>query len=283
MSLVPRRGVRLDVLLPMSIAAEAPHLREKTLRVGWIGRILATFRVDTVILYPDSTNPDIKNATLVKELLNYLVTAPYLRKRLYPLKRGLRYAGLLPPLNIPTHPEKGAIRKEGTHYREALVIAGGETSTLEAGLRKPVKLGRRLKKGSRPILKIRVSAGGRVKIRALPRERCEVYPGYRAVIVEQPLREIVGKYGLKIATSRLGRPFPEEASRISALASSSESICVAFGSADKGLHEIAAEQGFKLDEAFDAVLNFAPQQAVKTIRTEEALAYTLAQLNNHIP
>ncbi|MDJ0270730.1 MAG: hypothetical protein NXY59_09375 [Aigarchaeota archaeon] len=283
MSLVPRRGARLDVLLPMSIAAEAPHLREKTLRIGWVGRILATFRVDTVILYPDSASPDIKNATLVKELLDYLVTAPYLRRRLYPLRRVLRYAGLLPPLNIPTHPERGAIRRQGTHYREALVIAEGETSTLEAGLSKPVKLGRRLKKGSRPILKIRVSGGGRVKIRALPRERCEVYPGYRAVIVNRPLREIVGKYGLRIATSRLGKPFPEEASRISELASSSESICVAFGSADKGLHEIAAEQGFKLEEVFDAVLNFAPQQAVKTIRTEEALAYTLAQLNNHIP
>ncbi|MEM2064783.1 MAG: putative RNA uridine N3 methyltransferase, partial [Candidatus Caldarchaeum sp.] len=56
-------------------------------------------------------------------------------------------------------------------------------------------------------------------------------------------------------------------------------VCVAFGAADRGLRQIAEELELDLGTLFDVAVNFAPGQGVKTIRTEEALAYTLAILN----
>jgi predicted SPOUT superfamily RNA methylase MTH1 len=106
---------RLTVLLPQSFASDVPGLREATSRIGFVGRVLATFRADTLLLYPDSREKThLRNAGFIREVLEYLVTAPYLRKQLYPLKPSLRYAGLLPPLNIPTHPRPRR-RKQREH------------------------------------------------------------------------------------------------------------------------------------------------------------------------
>ncbi|MDW7978648.1 MAG: putative RNA uridine N3 methyltransferase, partial [Candidatus Caldarchaeum sp.] len=55
--------------------------------------------------------------------------------------------------------------------------------------------------------------------------------------------------------------------------------CVAFGAFDRGLKQIAEELQLDYSKLFDITVNTAPRQAVKTIRTEEALAYTLAILN----
>jgi predicted SPOUT superfamily RNA methylase MTH1 len=48
-------------------------------------------------------SPKIK---LIKTIFDYINTAPYLRRRLYPVVPELRFAGLLPPLNIPSHPSR---------------------------------------------------------------------------------------------------------------------------------------------------------------------------------
>jgi len=147
---------RLTVLLPQSFASDVPGLREATSRIGFVGRVLATFRADTLLLYPDSREKThLRNAGFIREVLEYLVTAPYLRKQLYPLKPSLRYAGLLPPLNIPTHPEAEAAKTEGTHYRQALVLSSGETSLLEAGLGRPLRIRGRLPKNSVVVLKVK--------------------------------------------------------------------------------------------------------------------------------
>ena len=58
-----------------------------------------------------------------------------------------------------------------------------------------------------------------------------------------------------------------------------ESICIAFGASREGLYEIGERQGFRVDEVFDYVLNVMPLQGVRTIRTEEAVAYALSILN----
>lgn len=266
------------MLLPQSFASDVPSYREATVKIGFVGRVLATFKVDEVILYPDKPgSPDIRNARLVKELLDYLVTAPYLRSKIYPLKPSLRYAGLLPPLNIPTHPESQAVKTEGTHYRQALVAASGETSTLEAGLGKPIKIKKKLPKNAIVNLKVKVEEN-RLKIRLLPRGSKEVYTGFRTKIASS-LEEAVKPFGFRLATSRLGEPvtkvYPVLAERMLA----AEKTCVVFGSADKGLKQIAEDLNLDYGRLFDLTVNFAPGQAVKTIRTEEALAYTLAIIN----
>src|SRR2546428_10963043 len=49
----PRRPQIVSVALPASLTLDIPHLREKTARLGFVSRALATFRVEEAIIYRD--------------------------------------------------------------------------------------------------------------------------------------------------------------------------------------------------------------------------------------
>lgn len=103
---------RLAVAVPASVVADTPHLREKTSKIGFIGRAAAIFRVDEIIVYADDpkTNQN-RDLDLIALLLSYMETPQYLRKRLFELKPELQYAGILPPLRTPHHPLQAKIRR----------------------------------------------------------------------------------------------------------------------------------------------------------------------------
>jgi predicted SPOUT superfamily RNA methylase MTH1 len=274
----PRRRVRLDVLIPSSFSREASSLRDKVLRLGMLARFLAAARVEALIIYHENLEkPDRRNAELIKLIMDYLNTAPYLRRRLYRLVPELRYAGLLPPLNIPTHPERAGL--DYPHYREGLVISSGSRSVVEAGLEKPIRLRRRLAQGSRVILRIEPREDGKVSVAARSRRSVEVYPGFRTAIVGEKLPEIVRGYDLRIATSRRGADIREILPALREACMGKGRICVAFGASREGLYEVAERQGFRLEEHFNYIVDVMPLQGVRTIRTEEAVAYALAILN----
>ncbi len=202
----PRRGVRIDVLIPSSFSWEAQSARDRMLRLGLLARALAAARVETLIIYhEDPGSPDEENARRIKLVMDYLNTAPYLRRRVFGLVPELRYAGVLPPLNLPTHPERPGL--DYPHYREGLVISSGSRSVVEAGLGRPIRVRRRLARGSRVFL--RVEPGERPRIRVYSWRRCPVYPGFRTAVVGERIPEIVEGYDLRIATSRRGRDFRE--------------------------------------------------------------------------
>ncbi|MCS7134174.1 MAG: hypothetical protein NZ921_05210, partial [Candidatus Caldarchaeum sp.] len=119
---------------------------------------------------------------------------------------------------------------------------------------------------------------GRIKYRIVPRKTEEVYAGYRVRIVDS-LAEELSRYPVRIATSRLGQPVGEVLHELKNLLTSSGKACIVFGSAEKGLKQIAEDLGLSYDSLYTITVNFAPHQAVKTIRTEEALGYTLAIIN----
>ena len=49
---------KLSIAIPASTISDTPHLREKTAKIGLIGRAAAIFRVDEIIVYPDSPKVD---------------------------------------------------------------------------------------------------------------------------------------------------------------------------------------------------------------------------------
>lgn len=263
---VPRRKWRFDVLLPSSLTAETPHLREKTFRIGLVARFLAAFRVDNLIIYYEDLKPD-KNAELIKDIMDYLNTAPYLRRRLFPIKQSLKYVGSLPPLNIPTHPEVGSERT--FHYREGVVVSPGR---VDAGLGRLIRTKRPLKRGTRVIVVVNPESN---ELKLISRKKSPVYAGFKTAVVPEKLDELVSHYDVKIAASRIGKPFNELAKPLASRLSNAKSVCMAFGSAKRGLYEIAKLQNFNLDEVFDFVINVVPAQGVRTIRTEEAVCMAL--------
>ena len=78
-----------------------------------------------------------------------------------------------------------------------------------------------------------------------------------------------------IITSRKGKTATKE--QLSKYTQSDEPVLIAFGSPEKGIHEIIGGRMNKVQNAKS--LNFFPNQATETVRLEEALLGTLAIIN----
>jgi len=279
-------GKKLSIAIPASVVSDVPHLREKTSRMGLIGRAAAIFRVDEIIIYPD--NPKISQRAdmdLIATLLTYMETPQYLRKRLFTLKPELQYAGILPPLRTAHHPlnRKMENLKEG-EYREGITLSNTKEGVLvDIGVEKPALIvNGREPKGKRITLRItRVDK----QIKAEPADRNEIpeYWGY-TVTAERLLfgKMVEGRnFDLTIATSKYGAQFTDVAQQIDRDWKDASTILVAFGAPTKGLNEIAKQEGFKLEDIADFVVNTIPKQGTETVRTEEALIASLAIFNTY--
>jgi predicted SPOUT superfamily RNA methylase MTH1 len=270
----------ISVLLPASLAADAPDLRQKTVRVGLIGRALAVFRVRKVCIYADD-DPNVKDqsaeAELIAILLRYMETPQYLRKLLLPHTEKLRYAGLLPPLRTPHHPLKGERTRPGD-YREGVVVEVGKNqSLLEIGLPERAVIPEKLRAGQRLTVKLGKRSGDQIPATPVDRTEIPEYWGYEVLLVKSLAEGLkVLKADCCIGTSRRGQDL------CAAQAIEREnprSIAVAFGGPYAGLFEICERQGVDANKLFDVIINTIPNQGTATVRTEEALIATLAVLN----
>ncbi len=269
------------LILPTSLAADAPDLRQKTLKLGLIGRALAIFRVDQVCIYNDDDSnirDQVKESELITKLLRYMDTPQYLRKQLFPRTKELRYVGLLPPLRTPHHPLRDERTAPGD-YREGVVVEVSKNqSLLEIGLSQKAAVGERLRVGQR--LTVRLGKQGGDRIPATPVTRAEVpeYWGYevlQAGTLEKGLSKLEADY--VVGTSRRGQNLYEAVEGIKS--NNPSSVAVAFGGPYQGLYEICERQGVDPGKLFDVVVNTVPRQGTETVRTEEALFATLALLN----
>lgn len=92
----------LSIAIPSSALINENDPKIKTFKIGMIARACAVFRVDEIIIYRD---PRLDESRFIKDVLEYMETPQYLRKYI-PIKRTLRFAGVLPPLKIPSHKPK---------------------------------------------------------------------------------------------------------------------------------------------------------------------------------
>lgn len=280
----PKRHPNLSVAIPASPVTDIPHLREKTAKIGFVGRALAIFRIDEVIIYPDQPSQDQKrDINLVATLLSYMETPQYLRKPLFKIRRELRYAGTLPPLRTPHHPLQNRLTdlKRG-EYREGVVKSVGRTGAyVDIGVERPVLVLRlQAPMNTRLTVKI-IRTGKHPKAVLAKRSEIRTYWGYRVAISKEPFVKMVesGAFDLVIATSRRGTEFARISDELKEKMKRSERVLVAFGAPTQGLYEIAEREGVKLDDLADYVINSIPNQATETVRTEEALYATLSLLN----
>lgn len=271
----------LSILIPTSLTADAPNLRQKTLKIGRVGRTLAIFRVNQVCVYNDDSEVHDQDAEtkLITTILQYMDTPQYLRKRLFPKMSELKYAGLLPPLRTPHHPLKNERVEEGD-YREAVVLeTSDEGSLLDIGLREKGFISEKLKVGERSTVRLgeRTSDDRRI-VFPVNREEIDEYWGFKVGLAES-LAEGLSKSNAdySIGTSRRGQNLYEAVEGIKS--NNPSSVAVAFGGPYQGLFEICERQDVDPSETFDVIVNTIPSQGVETIRTEEALTATLALLN----
>ncbi len=275
---------KMAIAIPASVILDTPHLREKTAKVGLIGRAAAIFRVNEIIVYPDSPKVNqSREMDLIATLLAYMETPQYLRKRLFKLEPRLQFAGILPPLRTPHHPlNKKAKNLKAGQYREGVVLSKTNEGVLvDIGVEQPALLReKQLAAGVRLTLRI-AKAADPVEVQTAIQDEIPYYWGYRVVVEKRSFKKLIenGKFDLTIATSKKGVSFADVAYELAGNWEKARNVLVAFGAPANGLYEIARDEGSSLDDLADFVINTIPSQGTETVRTEEALLASLAILN----
>lgn len=278
------REKRISIAIPASVVSDTPHLREKTSKIGLIGRAAAIFRLNEIIIYQDTLKIDqTAEMNLIALLLSYMEAPQYLRKRLFKIQPELQFAGILPPLRTPHHPLDKQMRQLRVgEYREGITLSKtGESMLVDIGVEQPALIrDRQIPVNKRVTVKI-TKIERQVEAELANQEDITTYWGYSVAEERSSLGKLVKDkhFDLTIATSKYGHPFAEAAEEIADRWRDSRSILIVFGAPTRGLNEIAKQEGLSLNDTFDYVVNTVPMQGTETVRTEEALIATLAILN----
>ncbi|KAG2236739.1 hypothetical protein INT48_000737 [Thamnidium elegans] len=270
------RKYTTSLAIPSSIIDSAPTIEMKTILAGQI-------------------NPNL----FLARVFQYMETPQYLRKQLVPISPDLKFAGLLPPLDVPHHPGM----EEITNYREGVTLdKTGETdSTLvdiglfrraridravQAGVRVTVELSEAIsaadtRKGQKPI-------AAKVVSPKVPREKNGLYWGYNIrlassfsrVMTECPYED---GYDYSIGVSdRDGEDMYN--CDIENKIKPFEHLLIAFGGPVGGLQEaIEADQDLKVGgedaaELFDLFIDPNAKSGTRTVRLEESMMMVMSVL-----
>ncbi len=273
---------KIIVMLPSSLTIDSPDLRSKTEKIGHIGRVLSIYRVRKIVLYFTHESEHKRNAHLISSLLKYMECPQYLRKRLFPLRPELKYAGILPPLRTPHHPTESRLGElNDGELREGVVVKSDRSfSLVDVGVEKPIML----KKTNLPVGKritVRIVRNERIHSNYIKPSNIGEYWGYSVSITGQFLGRSLRKIpsDMVIATSRRGVKINDVANELMNRWHKSRRVLLLFGAPHQGLEEILGEEGIKLKEVTDFNINAIPRQGTKTVRTEEAVQSTLAILD----
>jgi hypothetical protein len=264
-------------------------LREKTAKLGAIARACSIFGVNEIIVYSDGSRREQKaDFQLCVDLLNYVETPQYLRKRLFKLSPSFRFTGILPPLQIPSHnvPHSFSEVKVGDMRDGVVVGRHGLNTIVDGGLERVVECPGELPLGKRVTLRL-VSLGTNLQGEIIEPSRMglshldsrQIYWGYRVHEAASLRRVLADRWDLKVGTSHYGDPVQDTLSSLSKSLAAANSTLLAFGSPRAGLKEILAEEELDHKDVFDFFVNTAPDQQTATIRTEEAIFISLSILN----
>jgi predicted SPOUT superfamily RNA methylase MTH1 len=268
------------VLVPSSLAREAPDQRAATRKLGTVARAAAVFRVDRLVVFPDPAGEGEWGGDFVATVLGYATTPPYLRKAVWGRRDELQFAGTLPPLRVS--PRAGSGSNGSGSLRQGIVTEVGSDGRVRVncGLQHPISLlqpdGVSVAEGERVAVRVSSRRPVRAKLADEPLPGPTVAQADLAATLDRPdagLRIAASRHGVPLTVGHLG-PLVE---RVGA-----DGLTIAFGAPGRGLPGIlgiepsaAADSG---DHGFDRWVNSVPDQGSETVRTEEAMFATLAPL-----
>jgi predicted SPOUT superfamily RNA methylase MTH1 len=270
-------GGETSILIPSSTTMESADERIRTLKVGQIARAAAVFRVDRIVIYRDDQFDDSR---FISRVLQYAETPQYLRKKLFPRERALRYVGIIPPLRTPHHPTSSKVStlKVG-EFRVGLVVdevGSDDGAWVEIGVERPLPL--RTEKRFRLGQRLNVRIFSLKPLAAEPVDRSEIphYWGYETEVIPNLDDHVRSTERLVVATSRRGAPAtPELLSQMVHEGRRRRGLEVVFGSPARGV------DAFLSSETMEGccMINTIPHQGTETVRLEEAIVATLSQVN----
>ena len=255
-------GHPMAVSIPDTVLEDKDSLREKTAKLGTIARACAIYGVDIIEVFRDTGGHG--EVQVMRKVLEYLETPQYLRRRLYPLDEALRFAGMLPPLRIPSHKAKVPLAELKTgEVREGVTNGDG---TVDIGLDSAPRLVAPVTQGKR--VTVRISSIGPLSAQPIPRGDVPGYWGYE--VETKSIGELLSdqRFPLRIATSRMGKPLGLAVKGLRDNLRGARGVKMVFGSPSRGLFDIL---GPDLERRVESVINLFPEQEVETVRTEEAI------------
>lgn len=269
-------GSETTILIPSSTTMESADMRIRTLKVGTIARAAAVFRVDRIVIYRDR---EFDDSRFISRVLQYAETPQYLRKRLFPRERALRYVGILPPLRTPHHPTSSKVStlKVG-EFRVGLVVdeVGSDNGAwVDIGVEcpLPLKTASRYEVGQR--LNVRVFSLKPLAAEPVDRSEIPHYWGYETEVIPNLDEHVRSSDRLVVATSRQGTTATPDLLRQTVRQGRKRGLEVVFGSPARGV------DAFLSSETMEGccVINTIPHQGTETVRLEEAIVATLSQVN----
>jgi len=263
-------GRKLAVAFPDTVLEERDTPRDKTAKLGLIARTCSIYGVDIIQVFRDDKKRG--EPALVRKVLEYLETPQYLRKRLYPLDDMLRFAGLLPPLRIPSHKPKVPVEKLSVgEAREGVTNSDG---TVDIGLDRSPRLQERTGVDKR--VTVRIVSTAPLVAKTISRDQVNEYWGYS--VENMTIEEVFTdqRFGLKISTSRFGNSLQSQVSKLRNAVLRADGVKLIFGSPSRGLFDIV---GPELARKSEFVVNLFAEQHVETVRAEEALFAGLNLVN----
>ncbi|XP_075231537.1 28S rRNA (uridine-N(3))-methyltransferase [Lycorma delicatula] len=295
----------ISIAVPGSILENAQSVELKTYVAGQIARAACIYNIDEVIVFNDKGEGNDNKVKVLTEknknraclqlarILQYLECPQYLRRHIFPIHNDLQYAGLLNPLDAPHH-----LRQQDEFpFREGIVsgvpIKKKHGSYVNVGLNKDVRVDKVLTPKLRVTVKLLQSKDGS-KIQygtvvppSQPKLELGVYWGYTVRLADS-LSEVFmntpykNGYDLTVGTSDKGFSVDKLFDNKEDNKQKDYKHClIVFGGVDGLETALECDDKLSVDDVsllFDMYVNTCPKQGSRTIRTEEAILISLAEL-----
>ena len=266
----------LSIFIPNSFLSESKDLKIRTYKVGILGRALAIFQADNVVIY---NNDNVKNedgendGRFIAEVLSYMNTPQYLRKQAFPIKAELKHVGILPPLRTPHHPVNS--QPDVGDYRQGFTVKRNKKGTfVDIGMDKLAFCKEQL--SVKKIFDFKITKIAKKEVIVTPDKPDDVYWGYNVISSNKSLKNSLKliKPNLVIETTRYGDYIDSIFDELKHKVDECNSIAILFGGPYSSIQEDVSGQNWDLIK-----LNTIPDQGTETVRTEEAVVATLSLFN----
>jgi hypothetical protein len=216
---------------------------------------------------------------IIKTILEYLDTPPYLRKKIYPKMWILKHAGTLPPIKSPHHMTSIEMNKiKDGDVRFGFAIKQNGSLYVDVGLEKLIRY-----KGSQLGKKVlvRIIKDPQLVAEDISKDKVNGYWGYDVQFADSLSAILADTKNALLMTSVEGASFTKHVYILMNKIRASRNFVVIFGSPKLGLRKILESENKKISST-DNFLNMFPLQGTQTVRLEEAILGTLSIINNYL-
>ena len=266
----------LSIFIPNSFLSESKDLKIRTYKVGIIARALAIFQVDNVVIFNDGHDRNYDGKTdgdFIAEVLNYMDTPQYLRKKAIPIKPELKHVGILPPLRAPHHPVNN--QPDVGDYRQGFTVKRNKKGTfVDIGMDKLAFCKEQLT--VKKIFDFKITKIAKKEVIVTPDKPDGIYWGYNVISSNKSLKNSLKliKPDLVVETTRYGDYIDSIFDELKHKVEESKNIAILFGGPYSSIQEDVSNPNWDLVK-----LNTIPGQGTETVRTEEAVVATLSLFN----